>query len=103
MPLSSVTLALPRMIAPAAFSRVTSAASWAGTTSSSASEPPVVGSPATSIVSLTSTGMPASGPPGVPAARALSAAIAAPVAAGLTARTALIPGPWWLTYLMRSR
>ena len=82
MPLSSVTLALPRMIAPAAFSRATSAASVAGTTSLSASDPPVVGSPATSIVSLTRIGTPASGPPGVPAARAVSAATAAPIAPG---------------------
>ena len=58
MPLSSVTLTLPRMIAPAAFRRATSAASALGVTSSSAIEPAVVGSPATSIVSLTSTGMP---------------------------------------------
>ena len=91
------------MIAPAALSLVTIAASCVGVRPSSASEPPVVGRPATSTVSLTRTGIPASGPPGCPAARALSAAIAAPVAVGFTARTALTPGPCWLTYLIRSR
>ena len=49
----------------------------------------MVAIPATSIVSLTSSGMPASGP--------VFGAAASAIAAGLTARTALMPGPAWLT------
>ncbi len=58
---SSVVLVSPRMIAPACSSSLTSFASPLGKSFSSAIEPALVGSPATSMESSTSTGMPSSG------------------------------------------
>ncbi len=77
------------MIAPAARSRATSAASRRVTLSFSASEPAVVASrSAVSILSFTRIGTPASGPSGLPALRAASEAWAWASASGLTAITA---------------
>ena len=73
-PLSSETLVLPRMIAPAAFSLATSVASAAGIEFCSAIEPPVVGRPRASIKSSSSTGMPCSGPRDAARARSASSA-----------------------------
>src|SRR5689334_17852286 len=67
-------LALPMMIAPAAFSRCTMNAS-AGVLPASAQEPAVVGRPVVSMLSLTMIGIPSSGRLS-PLRRALSAATA---------------------------
>ena len=80
-------LALPRMIAPAARSRPTRNAS-APAADASAGEPAVAGEPSAEMLSLSSTGMPASGPAAVPADRARSAACAWPRASSLVVITA---------------
>ena len=84
-------LALPMITAPAARSRETRKAS-PGSALSRAGEPAVVGMPATCTLSLTSTGMPSSGPRGAPAARAASLAAASAAAAGFTVMTACRAG-----------
>src|SRR6185437_12116134 len=56
--------ALPVMVAPAASSRVTTVASRLGTNPSRVREPFIIGTPATSMLSLTATRRPASGPSG---------------------------------------
>ena len=67
----SLRLVLPRITAPAARSRATSGASRLVTLLASARLPAVVGSgPALSILSLISTGWPASGPRRLPASTA---------------------------------
>ena len=83
--------ALPMITAPAARSVATRNAS-SGSVSSSAGEPAVTGIPATWMLSLTSTGIPSSGPRTAPAALAASLASASAAAAGLTAMTACKPG-----------
>ena len=83
--------ALPMMTAPASRSLDTRNAS-SGSADSSAGEPAVVGIPATWTLSLTSTGMPSSGPRGPSAARAASLAAASAPALGLTVMTACSAG-----------
>src|ERR687896_2662577 len=75
-------LALPRMIAPAAFSRSTMNAS-SGVLPASAQEPAVVGIPVVLMLSLTMIGIPSSGRRS-PRKRAWSAARASARAVGLT-------------------
>lgn len=85
----SVMFALPRTTAPASRSRRTSSASLAGRAADSAVDPAVVGCrSAVSMFSLSSTGMPSSGPrdPWTRRARSLARAMAA--ASGLTVTTA---------------
>src|SRR5918999_6409082 len=91
-------LALPRMIAPAAFSRRTMNAS-PGVLPASAHEPAVVGMPVVLMLSLTMIGIPSSGRRS-PLRRAWSAARASARAVGLTVITALRVG---LSWPMRSR
>src|SRR6185369_12163720 len=80
----SLRLVLPTMIAPAARSRATKGASRLVTLPTRARLPAVVGSgPALSILSLISTGWPASGPRRLPA----STRLAWSIAVGSTART----------------
>src|SRR5919201_5763421 len=80
-------LALPMMIAPAAFSCFAMKAS-AGELPARAQEPAVVGIPVVSMLSLTMTGIPSSGR-WSPLRRAASAARASARAVGLTEITAL--------------
>ena len=87
--LSTGTLVLPRMTAPACRMRATTGASVAGIRSTppvllySSFQPAVVGKPTMSIGSLTTIGTPASGPSASPAARRRSIARASSSAAGL--------------------
>jgi len=60
---SSCMFVFPITIAPAAHSRRTTGASLCGRQSPSAGVPAVHGRPAKSMLSLTATGSPASGPP----------------------------------------
>ena len=83
--------ALPMITAPAARSRQTRKAS-PGSAVSRAGEPAVVGMPVTWTLSLTSTGMPSSGPRGPVAARAASLAAASAGASGFTVMTACRAG-----------
>src|ERR671919_1530289 len=80
-------LALPMMIAPAAFSCAAMNAS-SGVLSASAQEPAVVGIPGVLTLSLTMIGIPSSGRSS-PLRRARSAALASARAVGLTVITAL--------------
>ncbi len=57
--------ALPAMAAPASSSRVTTVASSLGVKVSTSREPFIIGTPATAVLSLTATRMPASGPSGL--------------------------------------
>ena len=66
---NSSMLVLPRMIAPACFSRCVIVASYGGCQPSRMREPQVVGMPSVVKTSLTATGTPASGPSCSPAAR----------------------------------
>src|SRR5215211_8867031 len=91
-------LALPMMIAPAAFSRAAMNAS-VGMLPASAQEPAVVGMPVVLTLSLTMIGMPSSGR-WSPLLRATSAACASATAVGLTVITAWSIG---LRSLMRWR
>ena len=59
---NSCVTALPAMMAPASRSRATAVASALATRAGSASDDPVVGIPATSMMSLMLSGMPCSGP-----------------------------------------
>ena len=86
-------LALPMMIAPAAFSRCAMNAS-AGVLPASAHEPAVVGIAVVSTLSLTMIGIPSSGRRS-PLLRAWSAARASARAVGLTVITALSIGLSW--------
>src|SRR3984885_13147427 len=54
--------ALPVIVAPASSSRVTTVASRRGTNPSTVADPFIIGSPATSMLSLIATRRPASGP-----------------------------------------
>ncbi len=80
-------LALPRMTALAARSLPIRKASSAAAPSS-AGEPAVAGEPATEMLSLISTGIPASEPRSAPEARASSTAMACATASSLTEITA---------------
>src|SRR5215218_2529060 len=91
-------LALPMMIAPAAFSLAAMNASL-GMLPASAQEPAVVGMPVVSTLSLTMIGIPSSGR-WSPLLRAVSAACASARAVGLTVITAWSVG---LSSLMRWR
>ena len=91
-------LALPMMIAPAAFSCAAMNAS-SGVLPASAQEPAVVGMPVVLTLSLTMIGIPSSGRSS-PSRRARSAARASARAVGLTVITALSIG---LSWLMRRR
>ena len=91
-------LALPMMIAPAAFSRPAMNAS-VGVLPASAQEPAVVGMPVVLTLSLTMIGIPSSGRLS-PLRRAWSAARASASAVGLTVITALSVG---LSLSMRRR
>ena len=86
-------LALPMMIAPAAFSRSTMNAS-SGVLLASAQEPAVVGMPVVLMLSLTMIGIPSSGRSS-PSRRARSEARASARAVGLTVITALSVGLSW--------
>ena len=87
----SERLALPRITAPAARSPATRNAS-PDSALARAGEPAVAGCPATAMLSLISTGMPASGPRAAPRARASSLATACAGASGLTEITACSSG-----------
>ncbi len=93
--LSTGTLVLPRITAPAARIRATTGESVSGIRSTppvllySSRQPAVVGKPTMSIGSLTTTGTPASGPSASPAARRRSIARASSSAAGLRKQIAL--------------
>ena len=88
----SVRFVLPSTTAPASRSRTTTSASRSGTECSSARLPAVVGSPATSMLSLTRTGTPCSGPRTRPSARSASSAAARSRASGARQRIALTSG-----------
>ena len=66
---NSSMFVLPRMIAPACFSRRVIVASYGGCQPSRMREPQVVGMPTVVNTSLTATGTPASGPSGSPLPR----------------------------------
>jgi hypothetical protein len=83
-------LVLPRITAPAARSRLTSQASFAGGLARIAREPAVVSCPLVSTLSLSSTGMPSSGPRVSPRSRRRSLAAAWATAVRSTASTAWI-------------
>src|SRR5215211_686830 len=91
-------VALPMMIAPAAFSLAAMNASL-GVLPASAQEPAVVGMPVVLTLSLTMIGIPSSGR-WSPLLRASSAACASARAVGLTVITAFRIG---LNWLMRRR
>ena len=99
---NSVRFVLPTITAPAARSLATTVESRAGTEFWSATLPAVVGSPATSRLSLTRTGMPCIGPRTLPVARSRSSSEASVSALGLVVRTAFRPGPRALTAAIRS-
>jgi len=84
-------LALPRITAPAARSRVTQNAS-ASPAAARAGEPAVAGMPVTDTLSLIRTGMPSRGPRAWPAARRASLAAASAAAWALTVITACRAG-----------
>src|ERR671915_1577450 len=86
-------LALPMMIAPAAFRRAAMNAS-SGVLPASAQEPAVVGIPVVLMLSLTMIGIPSSGRSS-PFLRARSAARASARAVGLTVITVLSVGLSW--------
>ncbi len=89
--------------APASRSRRTTNASDDGVKPSRASEPPVVGMPAVSMLSFTATGMPCSVPLEPEAARSASRAAASSRAAGLTTMKAFRAGPARSYAAMRAR
>src|SRR3972149_6484339 len=83
----SVSVALPRMMAPASRSLRVMKASSGGTDPSRATEPAVVGMSKGSTLSLSRTGTPNSGPRGSPRGGGWEAASGRPRA--MTARTAI--------------
>ena len=90
----SLKFALPSTTAPAARSRATTSASARARCSASASEPALVAiASAVSMLALTSTGTPCSGPTIVPRGIARRAARAMTSASGLTSMTAPRLGP----------
>ena len=93
---------MPRITAPAARSLLTIVASLSGTECSSTIEAAVVGIPATSMLSLSRTGSPSSGPRTDPVRRAMSLTRASCNAFGFSDRTALSAGPRRFTAAMRS-
>ena len=74
---NSSMLVLPRITRPAARSLVTMVASYGGRQPSRIFDPHVVGMPRVARTSFSASGTPASGPSGIPAARAASTASAA--------------------------
>ena len=103
LPNQSLAFTLARMTAPASCSRRTAAASRTGQDSASAVNPPVVGMPATSMVSLTTTGMPCSRPRAPLRPRSRSSSRARCKASGLRLITALMRGPRRSYASIRSR
>ena len=99
----SLRFVLPRITAPAAFRFAATVESSGGIECSSGIEPAVVGIPATSMLSLSRTGIPSMASSGWPARRRASAASASAIAAGFSARTALRPGPCVLSAAIRFR
>src|SRR2546428_3442050 len=93
---------LPRMTAPPARSFAATVESWIADLPASANDPAVVCilSPV-STLSLSSTGMPCSGPSTWPLARRSSALCAIESASGLSSITELTPGPFWSSARMR--
>ena len=86
----------PRTTSPAPRRRATSGASRMTARPARASDPAVPGRPTASMLSLTSTGTPCSGPRRCPAARSSSSRVACSRASGASARTArsrVSPGP----------
>ncbi len=97
-------LVLPRITAPASRRRLTMKASRGGFASSSAMEPAVVCMrSAVAMLSLSSTGMPCSGPRSLPARRSRSRSRAMPAASGLSSITELTRGPARSKASMRAR
>ena len=100
----SLRLVLPRITTPAFRSRRTMPASRVADTSASANEPALVRMrSAVAMLSLSSTGMPCSGPRTVPAARSASRAAAIASASGFASSTELMHGPARSMLAMRSR
>src|SRR2546426_3688080 len=102
----SLRLVLPRMTAPAARSLAATVASWSGAVPTKANEPAVVCiRSAVSMLSLSKTGIPCSGPRGPRALRSASRAPAIASASGLISRIELTRGPFlsWSSSSMRSR
>ena len=100
----SERLVLPRITAPAARSRAATVESWSAGAPWRASEPAVVCilSPV-SMLPLSITGMPCSGPRGPFCLRSRSSALAIRSASGLSCRTALTWGPLSSIAAIRSR
>src|SRR5229473_6703829 len=92
----SERLVLPRMTAPPARKLAATVESCLAGLPTSANEPALVCilSPV-SMLSLTSTGRPWSGPSTLPCARIWSASLARDRASGFSSITALTPGPFW--------
>ena len=97
---NSGVFVLPRIIAPAAFSRATTVASLRGTKSSLIRDPPVVRKPAVSIVSLIVSGTPCNTPSLSPLVTLASASRARAIASGARVTIAFNCG---LTRSMRCR
>jgi hypothetical protein len=92
---NSCVAALPSSTAPPRRSLRTAAASSSGTTSYAA-DPARVGTPATSMMSFTVTGMPCSGPRRPPAANSLSISAAVARAHSLVTSTRALSWPLWV-------
>ena len=93
----------PRITAPPARRLAATVESFFAGLPTSANEPALVciRSPV-SMLSFTSTGMPWSGPSTLPLARIASRLAAMLSASGLSSMTALTPGPFWSSPLIRS-
>src|SRR6202171_6146016 len=100
----SERLVLPRITAPPARSLAATVESFRAGWPTSANDPAEVCilSPV-SMLSLSSTEMPCSGPFTVPALRCSSASSAAASASGFTSMTELTAGPFWSRRVIRSR
>ena len=99
----SERLVLPRITAPPARRLAATVESRLAGFPTSANEPALVCilSPV-SMLSLSSTGMPCKGPRTLPLARIESAFPAMASASGFSSITALTPGPFWSSWLIRS-
>ena len=99
----SERLVLPRMTAPAARSLAATVESFSADLPASANDPAVVCilSPV-SMLSLSSTGMPCSGPAIFPLARCASEFWASVSASGFSSITEFTPGPFWSSAMIRS-
>ena len=90
---NSSRFAFPSITAPARRMPAATRESSRGRWSSNARDPPVVGSPSTSMLSLKMIGMPCIGPRVLPAARSASSARASAIAAGFSASIECSAGP----------